>query len=89
MLILTEYNITDISNSFYELYNEDKGEYVYLNNKLEPIYLKDDYSYLTCFDNENEIACVYYYGSNERVYTYIVIVEISYLILNMKLIVLL
>ena len=66
-----EYNITDISNSFYELYNEDKGEYVYLNNKLEPIYLKDDYSYLTCFDNENEIACVYYYGSNERVYTYI------------------
>ncbi|WP_196000001.1 WG repeat-containing protein [Clostridium sp. 1001271B_151109_B4] len=67
-----EYNITDISTSFYELYNEDKGKYVYLNSKLEPIYLKDDYSYLTCcFDNENEIACVYYYGSNERVYTYI------------------
>lgn len=66
-----DYSITDISNSFYELYNEDKGEYVYLNNKLEAIYLKVDYSYLTCFDSKDEIACVYYYGSDERRYTYI------------------
>ena len=66
-----DYSITDISNSFYELYNEDKGEYVYLNNKLEAIYLKADYNYLTCFDSEDEIACVYYYGSDERRYTYI------------------
>lgn len=66
-----DYNITDVSNSFYELYNEDKEEYVYLNNKLEAIYLKDDYRYLTCFDSENRIACVYYYGNDERGYAYI------------------